>query len=767
MTRTTPTQITGILADQYGLAGALSRLPGENENYLLTTERGMRYVIKLAPDEHTDDVLDLEQVAAETIATSGTGIAVPAVIPTRRGSLETRFERPDGVVFRARVLAYVPGVPWGTAGVPTPQRRARVGRCIARIAYTLGSMTHPSARRTHQWDLTAVASHRSSTALIGEPVRRRLVDEALTLYVATALPRLAGLPRSVIHGDLNDENVLVEGDEISGLLDFGDCLHNPTVCDLAIALTYLTFEEPDPIAAAAEIVGAYHGVRPLSVAEIEVLFPLICGRLANSVLIAAERRRIDPHRAAWFETEPHAWRALERFLAIDPATATAWLMEDTELSPPPSPFAPRTQLLAHRRQRFSDALSLSYHEPLRFVQGRGQFLFDNRGWPHVDFYNNVAHVGHSHPRVVAAGRRQMERLNTNTRYLYDELTEYADRLCATLPPPLECCFFVNSGSEANELALRLARTHTGQHDVLVLDHAYHGHTTTLIDISPYKFMGKGGEGRAKPWVHVVPIPDGYRGAHKGMDRRAGVAYGDEVGRIIRAADRPIAAFIAETLPSVGGQIIPPEGYFETAFRHVRDAGGVCILDEVQVGFGRVGTHFWAFELQQVVPDIVVLGKPIGNGHPIGAVVTTRAIADSFARAGMEFFSTFGGNPVSCAIGMAVLDVIREEGLQRHALELGTYLRDGLRALMTTHRLIGDVRGAGLFIGIELVRDRDTLEPATDEAAAMINALRDRRLLVGTDGPFENVIKIKGPLVVTEDDATMFIAAVDHTLSDLE
>jgi 4-aminobutyrate aminotransferase-like enzyme/Ser/Thr protein kinase RdoA (MazF antagonist) len=761
------TDIAAILSEEYGLEGTTSHLPGENENYLIATSEGSRFVLKLATEISSGDALDLERVATEAIARSGVGIVVPRVLATRQGLLEARCDGPEGTPLRARVFEFVPGVPWGEADPATPERRAQLGRCVARIAHALSSLTHPAARRTHRWNLAAVASHRAKIALIDDPSRRRLVDEALTLYVAAAEPRLAALPHSVIHGDLNDENVLVSGDQVSGLLDFGDCLYNPTVCDLAVALTYLTFDEPDLLAAGAEIVAAYHGVRPLSVPELEVLFPLICGRLANSVLVAADRRRLDPSREAWFVTEPFAWRALERYLATDPLTATARLAKGTGLRVPTGGGAPRAELLERRRRHFSAALSLTYREPLRFVRGSRQFLFDDRGWPYVDFYNNVCHVGHCHPHVVAAGQRQMARLNTNTRYLYDGLSEYADRLRATLPPSLECCFFVNSGSEANELALRLARTHTRRHDVLVLDNAYHGHTNTLIDISPYKFMGKGGEGRPKPWVHVVPIPDGYRGRHKGADQRAGSAYGDEVGQAIAATDRPMAAFIAESLPSVGGQVIPPAGYFETAFRHVRAAGGVCILDEVQVGFGRVGTHFWAFEQQQVVPDIVVLGKPIGNGHPIGAVITTRAIADSFGQAGMEFFSTFGGNPVSCAIGMAVLDVIRDEGLQAHALRVGTFLRDGLRDLMGRHALIGDVRGVGLFVGLELVRDRDTLEPATAEAATLVNALRDRRMLAGTDGPFENVIKIRGPLVLTEDDAAMFIAAVDDLLARIE
>jgi 4-aminobutyrate aminotransferase-like enzyme len=285
-----------------------------------------------------------------------------------------------------------------------------------------------------------------------------------------------------------------------------------------------------------------------------------------------------------------------------------------------------------------------------------------------------------------------------------------------------------------------------------------------VQISPYKFMGRGGKGRAEDWVHIVPIPDGYRGKFKGQGREAGAAYGDEVGRIVAALDRPPAAFITESLPSCGGQIVPPEGYLETAFAHVRQAGGICIADEVQVGFGRVGEKLWGFELQDVVPDIVVLGKPIGNGHPLAAVVTTNEIAESFTNAGMEFFSTFGGNPVSCAIGTAVLDVVRDEGLQQNALRVGTRLRERLRQLMDRHALIGDVRGVGLFLGIELVRDRGTLEPAKEEAAQLIDELCRRGILTGTDGPHRNVIKIKGPLVLTESDADMAVRVIDDVLT---
>jgi 4-aminobutyrate aminotransferase-like enzyme len=300
--------------------------------------------------------------------------------------------------------------------------------------------------------------------------------------------------------------------------------------------------------------------------------------------------------------------------------------------------------------------------------------------------------------------------------------------------------------------------------MIVSTGAYHGNTQKLIDVSPYKYAGPGGEGR-EPWVHEVPLPDVYRGPYKASDPEAGAKYAQHVGQVvdeIQAAGRGVCAFLFESLPSVGGQIIPPPGYLAAAYAAVRAAGGLCIADEVQVGFGRVGTHIWGFELQGVVPDIVVCGKPIGNGHPLGAVITTPGIAASFAN-GMEYFNTFGGNPVSMAAGLAVLKVLAEEGLQAHALEVGNQLLWSLRPFTERHRLVGDVRGAGLFVGVELVRDRTTLEPADTEAAQVVNALRDRRILAGTDGPFRNVIKIRPPMPFDMVNADRLVSALDGVL----
>ncbi len=424
------------------------------------------------------------------------------------------------------------------------------------------------------------------------------------------------------------------------------------------------------------------------------------------------------------------------------------------------------QILAVREKHIGKNLSISYKKPLKIVRGFMQYLYDEDGRRYLDAVNNVPHVGHCHPRVVKAGQEQMAVLNTNTRYLHENLVRYAERLCATLPAPLRVCYFVCSGSEANELALRLARTHTKNKDTIVVDVGYHGNTTSLIEISSYKFDGPGGTG-APPHVHKVPMPDVYRGAYKRNEPQAGEKYAQHVAETIEKIQQRgnnAGAFICESILSCGGQIVLPGNYLKEAYRHVRHAGGVCIADEVQTGFGRVGTHFWAFETQGVVPDIVTLGKPIGNGHPLGAVVTTPEIAASFAN-GMEYFNTYGGNPVSCAIGLAVLDVIRDENLQANALKVGTHLMHGLRQLMHKHPLIGDVRGLGLFIGVELVLDRETLAPATEQASYVANRMKECGVLLSTDGPFHNVLKIKPPLVFTEDNADFLVATLDRILEE--
>ncbi|MEI8057607.1 MAG: aminotransferase class III-fold pyridoxal phosphate-dependent enzyme [Actinomycetes bacterium] len=420
--------------------------------------------------------------------------------------------------------------------------------------------------------------------------------------------------------------------------------------------------------------------------------------------------------------------------------------------------------LADRRRLLGPNLSVSYSSPLHIVRGIGSYLFDDSGRSYLDCVNNVAHVGHAHPHVVNAGSRQMAVLNTNTRYLHESVLRYAERLTATLPEPLSVCFFVNSGSEANDLALRIIRAHTGKHDIICLEHGYHGHTQALIDVSPYKHAGKGGRG-APPWVHVAAMPDPYRGAYRGYGSEVARAYADDVARCVRDAEPDgVAGMIVESMVGCGGQVVLPEGYLVAAAEHVRAAGGLVIADEVQVGFGRVGPAFWGFATQGLIPDVVTMGKPAGNGHPLAAVVTTPEIAASFAN-GMEYFNTFGGNPVSAEIGLAVLDVIESERLAENAAAIGQRVLDGAKKLMEQHSLIGDARGLGLYLGVELVRDRATREPAAAEAIFVVERMRELGVLVSIDGPHNNVLKIKPPLVWGEVEADRLISTLDRVLRD--
>ena len=795
-----------------------------------------------------------------------------------------------------------------------------LGRALAEMDAKLATFDHPSAHRELKWDLKCASWIEEHLHLTEDP--------ALIRSVLAMTPDLASLRHSVIHGDANDHNVVVDDDEQVRLIDFGDMHYTATVCELAIACGYVALHKLAPLEAMAHVVEGY---RDLDDLEIDAVFPLILLRLAVSVVNSAleKTKRDDPYITI---SERPAWEALRALSKIHPRLAQYvfrqacgkkplpdWTppvqfarvmegldeMEVVDLSPG-SPlqempvrgigrwnearllytepmFAGRTihlgmdffadpgtavfapldgvvhaaannrarldygpvmildhggfftlyghlagtlpvgmrvkagekiaevgarpqngdwvphlhfqvirdlldlgtdfpgvapaslrdvylalspdpntlvgladvpreptkgETLASRRAHLGANLSISYEEPLKIVRGSKQFLYDDTGRAFLDVYNNVPLVGHSHPRVVEAVTRQIGVLNTNTRYLHDNIVRYAERLTAKLPASLSVCYFLNSASEANELAIRMARAHTRREDVIVLEAAYHGHTSTLIDISPYKFDGPGGQGR-KPWVHVAPIPDDYRGRYKRADPLAGAKYARHVDEILERA-KP-AAFIAESLPSVGGQIVLPPGYLNAVYKSVRAAGGVCIADEVQVGFGRLGHTFWGFG--DAVPDMVVLGKPIGNGFPLAAVITTPEIAASFDN-GMEFFSTFGGNPVACAAGLAVLDVLEEEGLQENACVVGDHWLGALRAL--DHPLIGDVRGSGLFLGIELVKGRTTLEPAAKDASRVVNHLCERGILAGTDGPHHNVIKLRPPLCFTQMDADRFV-----------
>ena len=420
------------------------------------------------------------------------------------------------------------------------------------------------------------------------------------------------------------------------------------------------------------------------------------------------------------------------------------------------------ELIRFRQRHLGRSMRLSYDSPLHIVRASGAYLIDAAGRKYLDTVNNVAHVGHEHVQVVRAGQAQMALLNTNTRYLHENILELAEELMKTLPEKLSVFHFVNSGSEANELALRMIKTATRQQDVLASQGGYHGNTNACIEVSSYKFDGPGGQG-CPEHTHVFPLPDAFRGKYRGAD--SGALYAREVKKLIdeiHRSGRGPAGLILEPILSCGGQVELPEGFLKEIYRHVREAGGFCISDEVQVGCGRMGRTFWGFELHEVIPDVVTIGKPLGNGHPLAAVACTREIAERFSN-GMEFFNTFGGNPVSCAIGTQVLRTIREEKLQENALVVGEFLKKELKELSMRFPILGDVRGQGLFLGVELVDD--TLSPLPEKTAYLVKRMKKHGVLMSVDGPDHNVIKIKPPLVFSETQAAELIRLLGKVLDE--
>lgn len=758
----------------YGFDGVSVKLLGSyiDLNYYLRDEAGGEFVFKIANTHEKKEILQAQFQAMKLMADHRVTLKSPQVCPTLQGEEITAVKSAAGTTHLAYMLTFLPGTFFAELQGHPPQLLENLGRVLAEMDKALENFYHPALHRYLRWDLKNVLDLEDYAGYIENPGERRLVKYFLQQFKTFVVPVFPKLRLSVVHNDANDYNLLVNPDgeklAVTGIIDFGDMMHTYTIFELAVAIAYAIHGKSDPMETAVRIVGSYHQTYPLEELELEVLFPSVCARLCATLLIYAYQLKLDPDNEYIKISVDPARDALEKLLHINPDHAVHVFREACGL-PTASGAAglPLGKILETREKHMGKNVSVSYRKPLKIVRGAMQYLYDHTGRAYLDTVNNVCHVGHCHPRVVEAAQKQMAVLNTNTRYLHDHIVEYAQRLCDLLPEPLSVCYFVNSGSEANELALRLARTHTRNTDFIVIDHAYHGNTNDIIEISPYKFDGPGGTG-APPHVHKVMIPDVFRGPYKSNDLNAGEKYALDVQRVIdelKLKNKKPAAFIHESLMSVAGQIVLPKNYLKKAYRYAREAGAVCIADEVQVGFGRVGTHMWAFETQDVVPDIVTMGKPIGNGHPLAAVVTTPAISASFDN-GMEYFNTFGGNPVSCAVGLAVLDVIRDEKLQENALHVGNYMKAGLKRLIDKHLLIGDVRGLGLFLGIELVLDRKTLEPAKEQAYDIAERMKEEGILISIDGPLYNVIKIKPPLVFTEANADFYIETLDRILVNI-
>ena len=759
--------VADLLERHYALSGTLTSLDSySDQNWLLTSDAGQRFVVKVANANTAFVDVDMQNAAMAHLKKQG--IAVPSVILNADGQEITCVKGLGEWVFFMRLLPFLPGSLYADTKPASHGAELwhSLGACLARIDNALEAFHHPGAARFLDWDLAHGYGVCQQKKMALGKSEQALVDYFLDYYFSNILPRTPDLAKTVIHNDANDYNLLIDDlkapTSITGLIDFGDMVLSHTVNELAIGCAYAMLEQDDPMTVMATIASGYHALRPLTDTELSILFGLIGLRLCTTVCNAAIALQIQADNEYLKVSVRPARALLSRLRRISPFAAECRLRKACGLNVDKG--RTKEEIIEVRKKHLGKTLGLTFREPLKIVCGQGAYLYDEAGTDYLDMVNNVCHVGHCHPRVAAAGQMQMAQLNINTRFLHDNLADYAEKLLATLPAQLSVCTFVNSGSEANELAFRLARNFSGSKDILTVDGAYHGNTSACIDASPYKFDGLGGDGKPDH-VHKVLLPDPYRGPYLGMEEGTGQAYARDVARrieVLQKHGRMPGAFICESLQGVAGQIIMPDGYLKAAYANTRAAGGVCIADEVQVGFGRVGTHMWAFETQGVVPDIVTLGKPIGNGHPMAAVITTREIADAFVT-GMEYFNTFGGNPVSCAIGMAVLDVINDEGLMDNALETGSYLQARLRELQEEHEVIGDVRGLGLFIGVELVTNPETKEPATELADELVEFMKNECVILSAEGQFDNVLKIKPPIVFNRNDADRFVLALETGL----
>ena len=749
-----------------------------DQNFRLLANDKSEWVLKIANPAEDPAYLDMQTKALQHIAKVAPTLAIPRVKATSEGTFSFEVAGEDGRRSIVRLLSFLPGQLINDGKVQ-PALARHMGAMTARLARALRGFFHPAAQQDLLWDLTQAPRLLSHSHHIKEAQRRQQVEKVLDHFDREVLPKLQALRAQIIHNDVSVLNTLVEGDRVTGIIDFGDLIYAPLVCDLAVPISELMATHPYPMETAAEIVAGYHGVTPLEEDELRLIFDLVSTRCAMSVAIANWRVHEHPENrsyimdgvdeAADLLERMNRWGAEQMFAALRRACSMPISFATANsIGEMPSSNTSHQSLVERRRQVLGPQLELSYDKPLHIVRGEGVWLIDAEGRSYLDAYNNVPAVGHCHPAVVQALAKQAATLNTNTRYLHETIIEYAERLSATLPGDLSICMFVCSGSEANDLAWRLAKAYSGNSGGVVMEDAYHGTTDVVHELSPAEYRAEKRRILAENIV-TIPAPDLYRG-RLNTDGTLDSGYFTSTvdGAITTLGKRGLkpAAFYVDSVLSSNGIIISPSGYLSTVFDKIRAAGGLCVADEVQSGFGRTGDHFWGFEAHGVIPDIVTLGKPIANGLSMAAVVTTPEIIKPLMEE-TDFFSTTGGNPVSCAAALAVLNVLEDEDLQTQAAQVGAKLRSDIKNLAEIHTLIGDVRGAGLFLGVELVRDHTTLEPASKEASAVANRMRELGVLVGIDGPHSNVLKIRPPLVFNANHALQLTQTLDQALSDIQ
>jgi 4-aminobutyrate aminotransferase-like enzyme/Ser/Thr protein kinase RdoA (MazF antagonist) len=746
----------GIARDVFGLTGSVTPLASERDlNFRLDADRGGSFLLKLQNPADDAAVVDFQSRALLHVARHEPSLPVMRVLPTTEGDLWAEVTGPDGRISRVRLFTFLEGRNPAAQDLNEPALFAW-GATVAKLARALRGFFHPAAGYEILWDIRRAARLRPLLAHIPDDGRRALASLVLDRFEARVVGPLGALRAQVVHNDMSLDNVLVdERGRVTGITDFGDMTHTALVCDLAVTLADVLDGRPDAMDVVEAMIRGYTSITPLEPGEAALLGDLVATRCATAMVISAWRLDLYPENFDYVSTFGQgSWRLLQ-LLAEQGFDEVGRRLEAMALNR--AATSPSGDLFRRRREVMGSA-PLSYRRPLHLVGGDGVWMFDTQGRRYLDAYNNVPVVGHAHPKVAEAVAAQTRALNTNTRYLHETVVELSERLVATMPAGLDRVLFVNSGSEANDVALRIARWATGRRGVIVSEFAYHGITEATADLSPEEWTA---EHQPPGDALLVTAPDGYRDPFRRDDPQWVERYAALVGRT--AAATPPAAMLVDSAFTSDGVLCPPPAYISQAARMVRDAGGLFIADEVQGGHGRCGDAMWSFQASGVEPDMVTLGKPMGNGYPVAAVVARSEIVDPFA-ARTGFFSTFGGNPVAAAAGLAVLDVIRDESLMANAANVGEHLMGRLRELAGRHPLIGDVRGRGLMIGVELVRDRSTREPARSEAAVVVNGMRERGVLIGATGPAENVLKIRPPLVFDADQADLLVETLDSALS---
>jgi 4-aminobutyrate aminotransferase-like enzyme/Ser/Thr protein kinase RdoA (MazF antagonist) len=761
-----------IAHDLFDLTGDFRPLKSErDQNFRIRTASGAGYVLKLSNVAEDPGVIDFQTQALWHIEQQDPGLPVPRVVRARDGAASAIVGDGRGNQHIVRVLTYLPGVILDNVTLTAALWRD-VGQIAGRMDLALRGFFHPYARQEHPWDITRCPELRPHTVHIADATARQNIEDVLDHMATNILPRLKKLRHQVVHADIDSNNTLTDPDRpdnITGIIDFGDMVYAPTVVEVAIA-AHDSVSSDDLTESLCAVVAGFDSVLPLEEEEIDLVYDLILARLAATATIIAWRKVMRPDQLDYIhESEVPCWETIEALLTRGRAQVRASLRRAC-LFPPYCPIDnaddgpdDAEKLLARRRQVLGARLSHFYSRPLHVERGRGPWLYNTRGKPFLDAYNNVPVAGHCHPHVVKAIARQTAALSTNTRYLYGSILNYAERLVSLLPRDLSVCVFVNSGSEANDIAWRMAQFITGQRGALVVEDAYHGITEAIADLTPSTLRRD-----LAPHVQTLMSPDPYRGRYRYGEPDLAERYAQDADRAIadlaRTGLQP-AAFMIDTAFVSNGIPDAPDGYLAAVTTKVRHAGGLLIADEVQAGFGRLGTHMWGHMAHDLIPDIVTMGKPVGNGYPLGVIVTRPEILDAFAEE-TGLFSTFGGNPVACAAGMAVLDVIEDEGLLGNAKQTGDYLRDGIRELMPRQAWIGDVRGRGLLAGVELVRDRATREPADVETKRVLDLMRQNGVLIGSEGKHGNVLKIRPPLVFGRERADILIEALNRSFAAL-